>query len=134
MTSRSHPRGLPGGEPGRYTGTGRTGDVVAELRSSQKRDGVGFVRLAGELTGDSSTADLEQWLEEHYVDDGVRTIRVDVSEVELLDLEGVAALGLLAAEAVKQDKVFVVEGATGQVERKLEETGLVRYLKGKGSG
>lgn len=115
-------------------GTGRTGDTVARLRSSQKRDGVGLVRLAGELTGDASTEDLEEWLEEHFVDDGVRTIRVDVSEVRLVDLEGVAALGLLAAEAVKQDKVFVVEGATGQVQHKLEETGLVRYLQGKSPG
>jgi anti-anti-sigma factor len=106
---------------------------VASLRSSRKQDGEGIVELAGELTDDSSTENLEDWLEEHFVDDGVRTIRVDLSEVTLVDLEGVAALGLLAAEAVKQDKVFLIEGAIGQVRRKLEETGLLQYLHSKES-
>ena len=106
---------------------------MASLRSSRKQDGEGIVQLAGELTDDSSTENLEDWLEEHFVDDGVRTIRVDLSEVTLVDLEGVAALGLLAAEAVKQDKVFLIEGATGQVRRKLEETGLLQYLRSKES-
>jgi anti-anti-sigma factor len=102
---------------------------VATLRDSRKQDGVGFVELAGELTRDPPTKHLEEWVEEHFVDDGVRTIRVDVSEVTHIDLEGVAALGLLAAEAVKRDKVFLVDGATGQVRRKLEETGLLSYLQ-----
>ena len=106
---------------------------MASLRSSRKQDGEGIVELAGELTDDSSTENLKDWLEEHFVDDGVRTIRVDLSEVTLVDLEGVAALGLLAAEAVKQDKVFLIEGAIGQVRRKLEETGLLQYLHSKES-
>ena len=45
-----------------------------------------------------------------------------------IDLEGAAALGLLAAEAMKKRKALIVEGAAGQVESKLEETGLLRYL------
>ena len=93
-----------------------------------------MVQLAGELTGEPSTEELEEWLEEHFVDDGVRTIRIDLSGVTQIDLEGVSALGLLAAEGVKQDKVLVVEGATGQVQRKLEETGLARYLQRRSSG
>ena len=56
------------------------------------------------------------------------TLRLDLSEITHIDLEGAAALGLLAAEALKQRKRLVVEGATGQVRRKLEETGLVSYL------
>ena len=89
---------------------------------------MGVVQLAGELTGEPSTEELEEWLEEHFVDDGVRTIRIDLSGVTQIDLEGVSALGLLAAEGVKQ------EGATGQVQRKLEETGLARYLQRRSSG
>jgi anti-anti-sigma regulatory factor len=73
-------------------------------------------------------ANLEEWLEEHFVDDGVRTIRLDLSGVTRIDLEGAAALAFLAAEAVKERKVLIVEGATGQVRSKLEETGLLRYL------
>ena len=101
---------------------------MASLRSSRKQDGEGIVELAGELTDDSSTENLKDWLEEHFVDDGVRTIRVNVSAVTSIDLEGVAALGLLAAEAVRRDKVFFIEGETGQVGSKLRETGLLQYL------
>ena len=102
---------------------------MATLRSSRKQDGEGIVHLEGELTDEASTASLEEWLEEHFVDDGVRTIRLNVADVTRIDLEGAAALGLLAAEAVKERKVLVVEGATGQVRGKLVETGLLRYLQ-----
>jgi ABC-type transporter Mla MlaB component len=61
----------------------------------------------------------------------VANIRIDVSRVTQIDLEGVAGLGLFAAEAVKQQNELIVEGATGQVQRKLEETGLVRYLQAR---
>lgn len=103
---------------------------MARLVSSTKHDGEGFVVLAGELTGETSTAPLEEWLETHFVDDGVVTIRIDLAQVERIDLEGVAALGLLAAEAVKERKLLVLEGASGQVRQKLEETGLLQYLRG----
>jgi anti-anti-sigma regulatory factor len=102
---------------------------MATLRSTRKENGVGIVALAGELTEDAPTMDLAAWVEEHFVDDGVRTIRVDLSEITRIDLEGVAALGLLAAESVRRDKVFLVEGPTGQVRDKLEETGLLTYLQ-----
>jgi anti-anti-sigma regulatory factor len=115
-----------GGDPTR-------GGPLASLRGSHKQDGEGIVVLEGELTKEASTESLEEWVEEHFVDDGVRTIRVDLSEVTAIDLEGVAALGLLAAEGVKQDKVVVIDGATGQVRSKLEETGLLQYLQSKGS-
>jgi anti-anti-sigma factor len=88
------------------------------------------VLLGGELSGESSTASLADWVEEHFVDDGVLRIRIDLSQVTEIDLEGVAALGVLAAEALEQGKAVVLEGASGQVERKLEETGLIRYLGG----
>jgi anti-anti-sigma factor len=101
---------------------------MASLRSSRKQGGEGIVHLEGELTDEASTANLEEWLEEHFVDDGVRTIRMNVSAVTSIDLEGVAALGLLAAEAVRRDKVFFIEGETGQVRSKLRETGLLQYL------
>jgi anti-anti-sigma regulatory factor len=92
---------------------------------------VGVVELAGELTQEAPTDNLEEWLEEHFVDDGVRTVRVDLSEVTRIDLEGVAALGLLAAEAVARDKVFLIDGPSGQVRDKLVETGLLPYLQAK---
>jgi len=104
---------------------------LASLVSSTKRDGEGIVHLAGDLSGERSTRDLEEWLEEHFVDDGVVTIRIDVSAVTTMDLEGAAALGLLAAEAVKERKRLIVEGEAGQVRAKLVETGLLPYLHGE---
>ena len=101
------------------------------LRSSQKQGDQGIVQLEGELTEGPSLDSLEGWLEEHFVDDGVRTIRVDVSRVTRIDLEGIAALGLLAAEAINRHKVLFVEGASGQPLSKLEEAGLLRYLEKK---
>jgi anti-anti-sigma factor len=104
---------------------------MAELLSSIKQGNEGIIHIGGQLREEESTARLEQWLEEHFVDDGVTTIRIDLTAVTDMDLEGAAALGMLAAEAVKQHKVLVVEGATGRVRRKLEETGLARYLSAR---
>ena len=104
---------------------------MATLRSSHKSDGVGVVELAGDLTQGAPTDSLGEWIEEHFVDDGVRTIRLDLSEVEHIDLEGVATLGLLAAESVKRGKVLLIDGATGQVRAKLDETGLLPYIQTK---
>jgi anti-anti-sigma factor len=101
---------------------------MARLVSSTKQGDVGIVRLGGPLTRDSAPDSLEEWVEEHFVDDGVTTIRIDLSEVTEIDLEGVAALGLLVAESIKQGKALRAEGASGQVQHKLEETGLHRYL------
>ena len=102
---------------------------MPELRSSRKQGDQGIVQLEGELTEGPTLHSLEEWLEEHFIDDGVRTIRVDLSRVTRIDLEGAAALGLLAAEAIDRQKVLFVEGATGQPLRKLEEVGLLRYLE-----
>ena len=117
-------------EPFEEVASGRS--ALPSLRSSRKQGEEGIVQLEGKLTADPSLPRLEEWLEEHFVDDGVRTIRIDLSGVARIDLEGVAALGLLAAESIRKHKVLVVEGATGQVRSKLEETGLLRYLTEKG--
>jgi len=102
---------------------------VAELLDSVKQGNEGVVRLSGDLYGGASTERLEDWVEEHFVDDGISQIRLNLSEVTDMDLEGAAAVGLLAAEAIKQHKLLTVEGATGRVLRKLEETGLAQYLR-----
>jgi anti-anti-sigma regulatory factor len=104
---------------------------MARLLSSTKRDDEGIIQLGGDLSGDPSTLSLAEWVEEHFVDDGVVRIRIDLSQVATIDLEGVVALGLLAAEAIKQGKVLMVVGAGGQVQGKLEETGLSAYLQGR---
>jgi anti-anti-sigma factor len=99
-----------------YEVTERTGD---EAR----------IRLHGELSGDVPVERLKKDLEHHFVNDGVRVIRVDLSDVEMIDLEGVSTLLVLWRESEKRDKRLVVVGASGQVREKIALTGLTRLLE-----
>jgi anti-anti-sigma factor len=88
------------------------------------------VALRGSLADDNWTQRLRDFLDEHYVNDGVQTIRVDLAEVVRMDLEGVATLVVLSKEAARRGKRFVVAGVRGQPAEKLEQTGTLRYLEG----
>jgi anti-anti-sigma factor len=89
-----------------------------------------LLRLRGELAGELWTGRLREALKDHYVDDGVRRIRVDVSELTFLDNFGVATLVALRRESMERGKSFVVEEPTGQVLEKLRLTGVLRILQG----
>jgi anti-anti-sigma factor len=86
--------------------------------------------LRGELVEDVTAERLESDLERHYVDDGVRTIQVDLGEVEAISLEGVATLVELWRASRRRGKELVVVGAEGQVREKLLVTGLLAPLAG----
>jgi anti-anti-sigma factor len=86
--------------------------------------------LRGELVEDVTAERLESDLERHYVDDGVRTIQVDLREVEAISLEGVATLVELWRASRRRGKELVVVGAEGQVREKLLVTGLLTPLAG----
>jgi anti-anti-sigma factor len=88
------------------------------------------LRLQGELSGRLWTEVIQEFLEEHYVDDGVRRIRVDLAPVSFIDNYGVATLIALYKASVDRGKRFSVEGAQGQVLEKLETTGVRRVLEG----
>lgn len=87
------------------------------------------IRLAGQMAGERSVEEFKEALEEHYVDDGVKQIRVDVSEVELITLDGLGVLIVLWKESKARGKRFVVEDATGQVREKLKVTGTLGLLE-----
>ena len=94
-----------------------------------ERDGDQVVlRLRGDLSATLRTAKIKQSLEEHFVDDGVQQIRVDLSTVTFMDSFGVATLVGLMKESQGRGKRFVVEGATGQVREKLRVTGVLGIL------
>jgi anti-anti-sigma regulatory factor len=84
--------------------------------------------LRGELVGDVSSEVLKRELERHYVDDGVRTICVKLSELDLITLDGVGILGELWQESRNRGKSFVVEDPHGQVREKLRVTGRLETL------
>ena len=98
-----------------YEVTDRTEDSVSLL-------------LRGDLTGDRPVEHFKRDLERHYVDDGVRTIKVNLGEVRLLTNEGCAVLLELSDESEHRGKRFVLEHPSGQVREKLRVTGLLRTL------
>jgi anti-anti-sigma regulatory factor len=68
-------------------------------------------------------------LETHYLDDEVKEIRVDLSDLEEISLEGIAVLIALWKESAAQGKRFVGQGARGQVREKLQITGMLGPLE-----
>lgn len=108
----------------------RTRSSLVEVDASEKLGGRGYLRLRGELVGDVTLAEFRRHLEHHFVDDGVTEIRVDLSDVSEISLEGVAILLRLLDESTRRGKRFLVEGADGQVLDKLRVTGTLRPLGG----
>lgn len=101
-----------------YEVTERTGDYVRLI-------------LRGELSGERPVEHFKRDLERHYVDDGVRTIQVDLEDLTALSLEGCAVLLELWEESHRRGKKFELVHPTGQVRDKLAMTGLLKAL---GSG
>jgi anti-anti-sigma regulatory factor len=101
---------------------------VVEYEVAEMSGDFVLLRLRGELLGDLPVRQLHDALEEHYVDDGVRFIRVDLSQVERISLEGVAVLVDLWRESQRRGKQFQAEHARGVVREKLATTGVLRLL------
>jgi anti-anti-sigma factor len=87
------------------------------------------LRLRGEMAGERPVEEFKEALEEHYLDDGVKQIRVDLSQVEAMTLDGLGVLIMLWKESKARGKPLVIEGATGQVREKLELTGTLGPLE-----
>ena len=87
------------------------------------------LQLRGELAATLQTDALREALEDHYVDDGVRLIEVDIAPLRFLDSYGVATLVALQKESRHRGKRFLVGGAQGQVREKLRVTGVLRILE-----
>jgi anti-anti-sigma factor len=101
---------------------------VIEYEVAEKSGDYVVLRIRGELLGDLPAKRLHEALEEHYIDDGVRIIRVDLSEVDRISLEGVAILVDLWRESQRRNKSFQAEHAQDVVREKLETTGVLRLL------
>jgi anti-anti-sigma regulatory factor len=104
---------------------------VIDFEVAEKSSDYVVLRLRGELLGDVPVRRLHDILEDHYVDDGVALIRVDLSEVERISLEGVAVLVDLWRESQRRGKRFQAENARGVVREKLATTGVLRLLAGE---
>ena len=105
--------------------------MTLEYTVALKTSEVVGLELRGELAGPTWTKTLKRSLEEHYVDDGVRHIRVDLGPLRFIDSSGVVTLIALHTESRSRNKHFTVEGATGQVRDKLRVTGMLSFLEGR---
>lgn len=103
---------------------------MVEYKVIDKQGDYVLLQLRGELAGQLWTESLRRALEEHFVDDGVRRIRVDLSPVTFLDNYGVATLVALQKESRERGKQFLIEGSDGQAYEKLRVTGVLRILQG----
>ena len=101
---------------------------MVEYEAGEKVGDKGYLVLRGELVGDVSDRQLAKEIEHHYVDDGVRQIVVDLSDVDEISLEGVAILLRLLEESQRRGKRFGVEHPHDQVREKLALTGLLGLL------
>jgi anti-anti-sigma factor len=102
---------------------------MVQFRIAARTEDAVLLRLSGELAHHFRTEQLRRALEEHFVDDGVKVIRVDLSPVTFLDSYGVATLVSLLKEAQERGKRLLVEGASGQVLEKLGVTGVLKVLQ-----
>src|SRR5437867_3692998 len=101
----------------RYEVRQRAGDLVV-------------LALVGEMIGDFPIDRLHDALKDHYVDDGVRRINVDLGDVSFTTLEGIGMLVQLWRESQRRGKEFRVQRPQQQVAAKLQETGLLKLLEG----
>jgi anti-anti-sigma factor len=76
------------------------------------------IALRGSLAG-ADASRLRHSVVEHYVDDGVREIYLDATELAFVDEDGVGALLRLRAEALLRAKRLWVVNPRGQVRDKL---------------
>lgn len=105
---------------------------MAEIEVTPNRSGDVRASVAGDLTGTAEAGAVRRRLAEQCAVDGVRSVEVDLSDVSMIDLEGVAALVISSNDARRAGKQLRVTGARGQVRDKLQTTGVLRLLEGDG--
>jgi anti-anti-sigma factor len=101
---------------------------MVEFDASEKQGDRGYMRIRGDLAGETTVEEFKQALEDHYVNDGVRRIVVDLSGLTYISLEGVATLVSLLRESEQRGKRFEVVNAPDEVREKLEVTGVFDLL------
>jgi anti-anti-sigma regulatory factor len=102
---------------------------MVEYEVSEKQGDRVTLHLRGRMRGDRTVEDFKRSLEIHYIDDGVKEIRVDLFGLEEISLEGIAVLLALWKESTARGKRFVGQGSRGQVREKLRITGTLGPLE-----
>jgi serine/threonine-protein kinase RsbW len=95
---------------------------VLEYRAAERNAGLVVIELRGTLIGRLWAQRLQDLLEEHFIDDGVNEIRVDVSLLDAVDDDGITTLSDLVGVAEKRGKRLLVKGAAGVRHRATSES------------
>ena len=90
---------------------------MLEYRVADRVGGLVVVELRGTLIGRAWAGRLQELLEEHFIDNGVTDIRVDVSSLEAVDDQGMETLTELIGLAERRGKRLLVKGAPGARQR-----------------
>lgn len=86
------------------------------------------IALSGSLADEDWTRALRRFLDPYYEDDTVEFIQIDLDQLDRIDLEGVATLLRLSADAIEIGKAIGVTGAHGGVWSKLRQTSALSHL------
>lgn len=95
----------------------------------ERHDDYVVLELRGELTQEVPVERLHETLKQHYVDDGVRLIRIELAGVDRIELDGAGVLLALWREASRQGKRLVAENPQASVRSKLTIMGVLRLLE-----
>lgn len=101
---------------------------VLEYSIPSRSGSTATVALRGDMVGEEWATRMRGFLDEHFVEDGVSLIALDLAGVQAIDLEGIGALVALARNAERRTKRLVILSPTEAVERRLEMTGMLEYL------
>jgi anti-anti-sigma factor len=101
-------------------------------RVSPSSSGSVVVRVDGELVGATPPFSIPPELRQHFDADEARSMEVELSGVEVIDLEGVGFLLFLWREARRRGRPLRIRGPQGSVRAKLQQTGVLELLEGEG--
>jgi ABC-type transporter Mla MlaB component len=103
--------------------------VSLDYEVTERFDSTVRIALSGSLADEDWTRTVRRFLDPYYEDDNVEFIQIDLDQLERIDLEGVATLLRLSADAIERGKTVGVTGAHGGVWSKLQQTSALSHLK-----
>jgi anti-anti-sigma factor len=107
-----------------------SGEEFDTMKLSTYANGEGFVvEVAGSLTADQPLRQLPATVERVLSDESPPAVKVNVGKVELVDLEGVAALARAYKIVTARGARFALVDGQPRLRRRLEQTGLLRLLE-----
>jgi hypothetical protein len=104
---------------------------VPTYRVTEAPSGSVVVEVEGQLIGGAPPFAIPPEVRPH-LEGGASSITLDLTRVDVLDLEGVGFLLSLWRECRRRGKAFLIRGAAGRARATLLQTGVLELLQGEG--